>query len=61
MDTGEGKFIPFELMSDEPKLQKKHPNHGGTFHKGEELTIKGSKFRVTLITPMTLRLKLLKR
>lgn len=61
MDTGEGEFKQFMLEEEKERLLKEHPNHGGVFRVGEELTIKGSLFRVKSIKPKELRLKLLKK
>lgn len=59
MDTGEGRFREFEKMEELPDLQSEHPNHGGVFTVGEEIELKGSRFRVKHISPKELRLKLL--
>lgn len=67
MDTGNGKFEFIdapnrELMFEKfEEVQKRFPNHGGTFHVGQILEIEGSKFRVKSIKPDELRLKLLAR
>ena len=64
MDTGEGRFTkvdkPFSemYMND---LRGKFPNHGGTFHEGEEVEIKGSLFRISKIIRNGLKLELLPR
>lgn len=41
------------------KLQGSSPNHGGTFYRGQNLKINGSKFRVLEMNKKTLLLKLL--
>lgn len=67
MDTGNGKFKEFEAKDDEEfeekklKLFEQYPKHGGVFKIGEEVELKGSKFRVKSIKPNELRLKLLPR
>ena len=62
MDTGQGKF---EMCEDSKeaikKLVKQYPNHGGWFRVGEEVELKGSRFRVKAVKPTELRLKLLPR
>ena len=73
MDTGNGRFerfdIPKEAGQDEAfdklfkqqqkLLQELYPNHGGTFSEGEELEIKGSRFRISKIIHNGLKLELL--
>ena len=67
MDTGEGRFEPIKAADDKElseklrALQKKHTQHGGTFRIGEEVELKGSRFRIKSIKPKQLVLKLLKR
>ena len=63
MDTGEGKFVsaPTEDQAHRLQLEQKYPNHGGWFHVGEEVILKGSRFRVKSVKPTELRLKLLPR
>ena len=61
MDTGEGKFEFAQTEDQAHRLQLKYPNHGGWFHVGEEVVVKGSRFRVKSVKPNELRLKLLKR
>lgn len=67
MDTGKAWF---EMMKEEDEkiaaqkkaeMEKRHPNHGGWFHEGELIEIKGSTFKITRITPTKLTLKLQKR
>jgi len=59
MDTGEGKLAPFKTEEELIDLQNKHPHHGGWFHVGEIIRIKGSIFRIKSVKPTELRLKLL--
>ena len=59
MDTGKGKLVEFETEGELRDLQQKYPNHGGTFHVDEVVTLKGSKFRVKSVKPREIRLKLL--
>lgn len=62
MDTGEGHFEMLENKKEELELLKqKFPKHGGVFKIGEEVELKGSKFRVKSIKPNELRLKLFPR
>ena len=58
MDTGEGEFKMF-FSGEEEGLRKKYPKSKGVFTKGEELEIRGSKFRVIDISPFGIKLKLL--
>lgn len=63
MDSGRGYFEEFKDMKELKKnmhsLWNKHPNHGGVFEEGEELVIKGSRFRVSKIIRNGLKLELL--
>ena len=59
MDTGEGRLIEATTQAEANALERKYPQHGGWFHVGEILTVKGSKFRVKSVKPTELRLKLL--
>ena len=61
MDDGKGTFVPFENAEELHTLQKENPFHGGWFRVGEEVELKGSRFRVKAVKPTELRLKLLKR
>lgn len=64
MDTGEGRFEKFDLnisLEDLNKLKEKFPKAKGIFTVGEELEIKGSSFKVTDISPLGIKLKLLKQ
>jgi len=60
VDTGQGKFEEFDPVHLET-MKAKHPNHGGWFRVGEEVELKGSRFRVKAVKPTELRLKLLPR
>lgn len=59
MDTGEGYMELMEsekarkLINNNPSLETK------IFHVGEEVQVKGSRFRVTRITPKKLILRIL--
>ena len=57
MDTGEGSFRM--IQEAEAKLLEEENYSLGIFKVGEELTIKGSRFRVKSIKLKELRLKLL--
>ena len=59
MDTGEGRFEMMEAMLDEEALRDKYPKSKGIFYVGEEIEIKGSKFKVKDISPWGIKLKLL--
>jgi len=65
MDTGNGKFEIIEptnaaeMQKAMREMMQKHPNHGGWFQEGEEIEIKGSRFRVKSVKPTEIRLKLL--
>lgn len=67
MDTGKGHFESIKAEDDEElseklrALQQKHREHGGTFRVGEEVELKGSRFRVQAIKPKKLILKLLRK
>lgn len=76
MDTGNGRFVPLFKPSElkdisdrfeqkfkdaEERLHVKYPNHGGTFSEGEEVEIKGSRFRIARIINNGLKLELLPR
>ncbi len=64
MDTGEGKFEMFEYKNREKdpldELRERYPKSKGVFSIGEEIEIKGSRFRVKDISPFGIKLKLLK-
>ena len=63
MDTGEGHFKKFpsmeELKNNMHDMFNTYPNHGGVFQEGEELIIKGSRFKVVEILNKGLALELL--
>jgi uncharacterized Zn finger protein len=63
MDTGEGKFV--ELLDTKKetidRMKKEFPSANGIFSVGEEITIKGSLFRVKEISPFGIKLKLLRQ
>lgn len=67
MDTGQGRFEQVQANNEEQLaqmkklLEEKHPGHGGWFHEGEVVELKGSRFRVKRIKPTEITLKLLKR
>ena len=63
MDDGKGKFRFAEEETEDAmrKLEAFHPEHGGWFRVGEEVELKGSRFRVKAVKPTELRLKLLPR
>jgi hypothetical protein len=66
MDTGEGRFekisgsIEVERLNQLADMVKKYPKSKGVFAVGEELEIKGSRFRVAKIDQLGIRLRLLK-
>ena len=62
MDSGKGRFEAMESLDLEYEMgmRKKFPKSKGIFSVGEELEIKGSRFRVKKITPFGILLKLLK-
>ena len=61
MDTGEGRFEIFKenALDALEELKAKFPKSKGVFTVGEELEIRGSKFRVKEISPFGIKLKLL--
>lgn len=61
MDTGEGRFEAFSDLNEEDALRKMYPKSKGVFEVGEEIEIKGSKFKVKEISPFGIKLKLLKQ
>jgi len=64
MDSGNGNFVMLERARAEALLsgeEEKPERAGGIFSVGEELEIKGSKFRVRKITRKDLILRLLVR
>lgn len=66
MDTGEGRFEQFntgdiaDYYNQLHEIENKYPNHRGVFTVGEELEIRGSKFKIKDISPFGMKLKLLK-
>jgi hypothetical protein len=66
MDTGEGRFEQVEFKDLEEKhrrleeMREKYPNSKGVFTVGEEIEIRGSRFKVKDISPFGIKLKLLK-
>ena len=61
MDTGEGRFERVNDIYDVWDKQRKHPKAKGIFMVGEELEIRGSKFKIKDISPFGMKLKLLKQ
>lgn len=70
MDTGRGYFEPIAaeptdtinyLERQIDNLKKRHPDAGGVFHVGEEVSLKGSRFKITNISKRSLILQLLER
>lgn len=59
MDTGIGRFECFGNEEEEAELRKKYPKAKGIFTVGEEIEIRGSKFKVADISPFGIKLKLL--
>jgi competence protein ComGF len=67
MDTGRGEFITAEnkealkkkLIDEEPELLSKTQKNLGVFYEGEEIELKGSRFKIQAIKPKRLILKLL--
>ena len=60
MDTGEGRFQELKSLSELEEMRNKYPKSKGVFTVGEEIEIKGSRFRVKQISPFGIKLKLLK-
>ena len=59
MDTGEGRFMILECPDEYKSLAEKFPKRKGLFEIGEELEIKGSRFRIKKISVYGMLLKLL--
>lgn len=65
MDTGEGRFEQFEAYNEKDLKQRMtelegiYPGHGGVFHEGEIVELKGSRFKISKIISNGLKLKLL--
>lgn len=60
MDSGKGHFEQIKSLADIATTYEKYPDAKGIFTVGEELEIRGSRFRVKQITPFGIKLKLLK-
>jgi len=60
MDTGEGRFERMRDCREELPMRLKYPKSKGVFEVGEEIEIRGSRFRVKDISPFGIKLKLLK-
>jgi len=60
MDTGEGMFVKVNSDEDLEKLKVIHPKHRGIFTTGEILEAKGSRFLVKDISPIGIKLKVIK-
>ena len=60
MDSGEGRFERFNKLDELEELRNKFPKSKGVFTVGEEVEIRGSKFKVKEISPFGIKLKLLK-
>lgn len=63
MDTGEGRFERLSDLQPETlkEARKRHPKSKGVFTVGEELEIRGSRFKVKDISPFGIKLKLLRQ
>jgi len=61
MDSGEGRFERFNKLDELEELRNKFPKSKGVFTVGEEVEIRGSKFKVKEISPFGIKLKLLKQ
>ena len=61
LDTGDGKFIPFEDKTELQDLQREHPRHGGDFVVDQEVKLKRSRFRVKAVKETVIHLELLSR
>lgn len=59
MDTGDGRFITYTEPHELKELREKHRNSRGVFTVGEEIEIRGSRFKVKDIGPFEIKLKLL--
>jgi len=57
MDTGEGRFEMIAEARAKSLIEENYPL--GIFRVGEEVELKGSRFRVKSVKPKELRLKLL--
>jgi hypothetical protein len=69
MDDGKGTFQVLKSQDElnekmdaiKAAMEEKYPNHGGWFKVGEEIELRGSRFRIKAVKPTELRLKLLPR
>lgn len=63
MDTGNGNFITLRDLraSTLEAARKKYPKSKGVFTVGEEIEIRGSLFKVKDISPLGIKLRLLKQ
>jgi len=63
MDTGEGKFerVDYNVSGQLEQLRKKYPKSKGVFTVGEEIEIRGSLFKVHDISPLGIKLRLLRQ
>ena len=63
MDTGEGRFERLPDLKPETleEARKRHPKSKGVFTVGEEIEIRGSRFKVKDISPFGIKLKLLEQ
>lgn len=59
MDTGNGHFKMLDGIQELEERTRGMARHGGIFTVGEEIELKGSRFRIKSIKPNELRLKLL--
>ena len=61
IDTGEGRFERINSMKNLLEMREKYPKSKGIFTAGEELEIRGSRFRVKAINPFEIKLRLSKK
>ena len=61
MDTGEGRFEMYNGITEAEQDRIRWPKSKGVFTVGEEIEIRGSKFKVKEISPFGIKLKLLKQ
>lgn len=59
MNTGKGRFEEVKDLESVDEMRKKYPESKGIFTVGEELEIRGSRFKVKDISPWGMKLKLL--
>lgn len=62
MDNGEGRMTPLNSIDPDyvDTMRKMYPKSRGIFTVGEEIEIRGSRFKVKDISPFGIKLKLLK-